>query len=138
MRQVTVGELFCDEKMEKALNDSNTNYDKAQKYAQEIRNFCTVINALKSKVYQINNLLPVLNNEFSVAVSTIVNNIRRFGTNFSTFSSDEKENVMRVAQLAQTIKIVIDTPLINQQGGVTSEAEKLTESKQVILDNQYG
>ena len=134
---LVVGGLFFDEKMEKALNDANTNYDKARKYAQEIRNFCTAMNALKDKVYQIDNLLYKLNGKFSSAISTMVNTICRSGTNFNTFSSEEQDDVMRAAQLAQTIKIVIDTPLINQQGGVTAEAKRLLESKQVILDKLY-
>ena len=134
---LVIGGIFFNEKMDTTLNEAKENRDKARKYEQEVRNFCTVLKALKDKVEQIDGLLKVLNGKFSDAISAMVNTISRSGTDFSTYSSDEKDAVMRAAQLAKTIKLVIDTPLMNQQGGVTAEAEKLIESKQVLLDHLY-
>ena len=134
---IIVGGWFLSAKADKALSEAKTNYDKAQKYEQEVRNLCTAMEALKDKAEQIDYLLYELDNRFSDAISDMINTIDDAGIDFSTFSSDEEDDIIRAAQLAQTIKVVIDTPLINQQGGVTAEAEKLIESKQVLLDKLY-
>ena len=134
---IIVGGWFLSAKADKALSEAKTNYDKAQKYEQEVRNLCTAMEALKDKAEQIDYLLYELDNRFSDAISDMINTIDDAGIDFSTFSSDEEDDIIRAAQLAQTIKVVIDTPLMNQQGGVTAEAERLIESRQVLLDKLY-
>ena len=134
---LVIGGLFFSAKAEKALNEAKENLDKASYYEQEVRNLCTAMNAIKEKADQIDDLLKDLDYKFYDAVSAMINTIEYAGTDFSTYSSDEQDDVMRAAQLAKTIKIVIDTPLINQQGGVSSEAERLVDSRRMLLDELY-
>lgn len=129
---LVVAGLFLGSKAETALNDARANRDKARKYEQEVRNLCSAMDAIKEKTNQIDDLLKKLDNKFSPAISNMANAIRYFGTDFSQFSPMAQDDVMKAAQLAQTIKKVIDTPLMNQQGGVSYEAQNLLNSR--ILD----
>ena len=53
---LVIGGIFFNEKMDTTLNEAKENRDKARKYEQEVRNFCTVLKALKDKVEQIDGL----------------------------------------------------------------------------------
>ena len=131
-----VSGLFLTSKSDKALNDACANRDKAKKYEQEVRNLCSAMDAIKEKTNQIDDLLKKLNNKFSPAVSNMLNAIRYFGTDFSQFSEMAQNDVGIAMQLARTTKKVIDTPLMNQQGGVSYEAQNLLTSREVkvLLD----
>lgn len=133
---LVVAGLFLGDKAETALNDARSNRDKARKYEQEVRNLCSAMDAIKEKTNQIDNLLRDLDEKFSPAISNMTNAIRYFGTDFSQFSQVAQNDVFKAAQLAKTIKTVIDTPLMNQQGGVSYEAQNLLTSREikVLLD----
>jgi len=130
---LVVAGLFLGSKAETALNDARANRDKARKYEQEVRNLCTAMDAIKEKTNQIDNLLKELDGKFYSALTNMVSAVRYFGNDFSQFSSTAQNDVMTAAQLAQTIKKVIDTPLINQDGGVSYEAQNLLTSREVKL-----
>lgn len=133
---LVVAGLFLGSKAETALNDARSNRDKARKYEQEVRNLCSAMDAIKEKTNQIDDLLKELDSKFYSAISDMVSAIRYFGTDFSQFSQMAQNDVMKAAQLAKTIKTVIDTPLMNQKGEVSSEAQNLLTSREVkvLLD----
>lgn len=133
---LVVAGLFLGDKAETALNDARSNRDKARKYEQEVRNLCSAMDAIKEKTNQIDNLLHDLDEKFSPAVANMTNAIRYFGTDFSQFSTMAQDNVGIAMNLAKTIKKVIDTPLMNQQGKVSYEAQNLLTSREikVLLD----
>ena len=133
---LVVAGLFLGDKAETALNDARSNRDKARKYEQEVRNLCSAMDAIKEKTIQIDDLLKKLDSKFSPAVSNMVNAIRYFGTDFSKFSTMAQDEVGIAMNLAKTIKTVIDTPLMNQQGELSYEAQNLLTSRKikVLLD----
>lgn len=133
---LVVAGLFLGDKAETALNDARSNRDKARKYEQEVRNLCSAMDAIKEKTNQIDNLLHDLDEKFSPAVANMTNAIRYFGTDCSQFSQVAQNDVFKAAHLAKTIKTVIDTPLMNQQGKVSYEVQNLLTSREikVLLD----
>ena len=112
------------------LRDFNLNYE------QDIKNLYSAMNETKGKSDTTHDLLVELDKRFGSAIDHMKNAIRYFGTDFSKFSQVAQNDVFKAAQLAQTIKKVIDTPLMNQQGGVSYEAQNLLTSREVkvLLD----
>ena len=101
---------------ETALNDARSNRDKARKYEQEVRNACSVMDAISERANQINYLLDELNNKFSNSVYDVKNVIEFFGTNWGDYNLVAKKKIGVAAQLAKTIKNVVDTSLLTEDG----------------------
>ena len=49
------------------------------------------------------------------------------GTDFRTYSLEEKNIVAQALAMAGAIKAVLDTPLLNDTGNLTSESEKIVD-----------
>lgn len=121
-------------KAETALNDARANRDKARKYEQEIKNLCSTLNAIKARANQIYNLLDDLNEKFSPAISKLNDVIEFVGDDYRSYSPKAKDAVMLAAQLAKTIKIVLDTSLLKEDGTLNDyETKKAIEKGQATL-----
>ena len=119
--------FFLGSKAETALNDARANRDKARKYEQEIKNLCTVLDAIKSRANQIDNLLNELNKKFYPAISRLNDVLEFVGDDYLSYSPKAKDAVMLSAQLAKTIKIILDTSLFKENATLNDY-----ETKQAI------
>ena len=124
-------------KAEAALNDARTNMDKARKYAQEARNICSVLSAVAERADQIKTVLIELDKKLSVAVTEVKTVIELFGTDWKTYSRPAKEKVGIASQLAKTIKAVIDTSLLTEDGKLSPQSQKVFELSQPVLGKTF-
>ena len=121
-------------KAETALNDARANRDKARKYEQEIKNLCSTLNAIKARANQIYNLLDDLNEKFSPAISKLNDVIDFFGYDYGNYPPKAKDAILLAAQLAKTIKIVLDTSLLKEDGTLNDyETKQAIEKGQATL-----
>ena len=128
---LAIGGAFMASKAEKALNDARSNMDMARKFEQEGKNICSTLNAIKARASQIDNLLDDLNERFDYEIDKLKNVIYFFGTDYRNYNEDARNTVMKSAQLAKTIKIVLDTSLLTEKGVL-----KDYETKQAIDKGQ--
>lgn len=108
--------FFLGSKAETALNDARSNRDKAKKYSQEVENACSVLNAIKARANQIQNLLVDLDKKFTPAVSEMATVIDLCGYDWNNYNEKAKKMVGKAALLAKTTKIVLDTSLLSEDG----------------------
>lgn len=124
---LAVGGAFMAAKAEKALNDAKTNHDQARKFNQEGKNICSLLSAISKRSQQIEKLLVSLDRHFSSAVEELAGVIQHFGDDWNGYTKDEKFTVGKAAQLAKTVKVVLDTSLLRENGSLNSESEKMLE-----------
>lgn len=133
---LAIGGAFMASKAEKALNDARSNLDQAHAFQEQGENICSVLNAIQDRAIQIKDLLDELDYRMSRAVSEVDNIIYDFGTDYRKLNRSAKEEIGIAAQIAKTIKIVLDTPLLNEDGELNDyDTYNLIEDTQDLLNS---
>ena len=121
-------------KAEKALNDARSNMDMARKFEQDGKNICSVLDAIKNKAYQVDYLLYDLNEKFDSEVSKLKNVVYDSGTNYLNYDNNARNTVMNSVNLAQVIKIIMDSPILKKDGSLNEyEINSALEKGQTAL-----
>ena len=111
-----VAGLFMGSKADEALSKAKSQRDEARKYKQDVDNLCTVMEAISERANQIRILLEDLDDEFDSLVNKMIDIIEVSGNDWQQYSKDEKIFIGIVINVAKTIKTVIDTPLLTEDG----------------------
>ena len=98
--------------------------DQTRLYAQKIENTCGILRGVERRANQINRLLGDLDFELTWILRDLEEIIDQSGTNYRNYSPDQRFTVATSAQLAKTIKIVIDAPLLLSNGSVDGHGTK--------------
>lgn len=71
--------------------------------------------------------LVSLNSIFEPLIYELTQIIKNRGTDFRKFSDDEKKIVAEAMAMAGAIKSILDTPILNEEGNLTPESDKMVE-----------
>ena len=82
------------------------------------------------------HLLVRLDSIFLPQVKELERIVQEEGYDYRTYSSDAKKIVVLAAATVKTIKTVLDTPILTEDGALTDESEKVAkEVSHIILYN---
>ena len=56
------------------------------------------------------------------------------GTDYSKYTQEQKNLVAACLATAGALKAVLDTPILTEEGNLTKESEKISDSVQQVLD----
>lgn len=124
---LAVGGAFMSAKAEQALNDAKSNHDQARKFQQEGNNICTLLNAIEGRGRQLAWLLEELNRHFATSVEKMQSIIEMAGTDWKDYRETEKKEIGKAILLAKTVKTVLDTSLLREDGSLDPDSEKKVE-----------
>jgi len=110
-----------------ALNDSYSNYDKAKAFKSQARNIGIALKAICIRANQLTDLLQHLDKYFVNQVESMKKTINMKGTNWQDYSKNEQVDIYKCVQLAQTIKTILDTSLLKQDGQLDEITNKVLE-----------
>lgn len=101
--------------------------DKAEalKAAEGMNVIATLCESITVRAEMFNNLLDELSAWLLVVVKDIKKIIDERGTNFSAYSKNEKLVVSMAASIATSIREVIDTSILDEDGNLTEKSEKV-------------
>lgn len=123
------GGVFCAKSKEK-LNNAYSNLAEARSIAQEIKIATNELSFISSKVEQIENLLNNLVNGFRMSVREL-EVLTRAKQDWKLYTRDEKMVVARSLKFAQAVKVILDTPILNEAGSITDKASILAYNKEI-------
>ena len=83
------------------------------------------------KVNMFYALLARLDSYFTPMLLKMDEIIKRSGTDYSKFSIEEKRVIASAASLAVSIKGVLDTPILSEEGNLTEESQSLLNESSV-------
>ena len=127
---LAVGGVFMASKAKEALYEAEEYYDKARAFKEQAKNICSNLSAIDERAKQIDFVLKKLDVYFKQSVAGL-SAVTSNGLNWKTYTNEEKQIVGASAQIAKTIKIILDTSLLNEKGnlqkGKVTAAVKLGE-----------
>ncbi len=107
--------------------EAYSNLAESRKIAEELKTAETLCYGIRRRACMFYNLLIRLDAVFTPLVYQMRNIIEDKGTDFRAFSADQKKTVAAAAAWAGTIKAVLDTPILDKDGNMTSESLALVE-----------
>lgn len=121
------GSIFASQ-AEKALNDAESNYDKAKLFEMKTRKICTTLKGIATRAEKIEEVLESLDEYLAEYVDEMKGIIIGVGTDWNEYDQDEKHTIFKCAMIAQAEKKLLDTSLLSDNG-------ELTETSRLVLQD---
>lgn len=125
--------LITGKKAEEKLETAKANVAQANEICEELLNAAFQCDAIRRRVSMLYVFLARFDARFVPLVFKLEKVLEREGFDYSRYSQDAKSVVLRVATLAGTVKSVLDTPILTEEGALTEESASLVESLGVRL-----
>ena len=125
--------LFADRAAKKKLETAYINQAEAQQYAAQMDAASAQCEAIRRRTYMFYNLLAKLDALFLPAIFKMEDILRNEGLDYRYYRPESKKAIASCASIAQTIKAVLDTPILYDDGTLTDESEqKANETLEII------
>ena len=112
----------------KKLDDAYSNLAEAGKISEELETLRVATNAIRRRAQMFERLLIRVDSLYSEAIDNLEEVINEFGTDYGSYSEDAKKVVASNIKLTQTIKAILDTPILTDDGSISEESTKLLEN----------
>ena len=120
-----IGSFLMYSKAEEALSKAKTYRKKARQFEAECENACSLLAAIQQRADQIVGVLDRLDKMLVRGNGRLVDIIAQKGKDWNAFSKEDKKVVASVAMTAKTLKVIMDTPLLHEDGSLAEESQKI-------------
>ena len=117
----------------KKLDEAKANIAQARKIAEELKSGTEMTHLLRHKIEMFENLLIRLDMLYNTLLDSLEDVLRSFGEDYQTYDESTKKIVAANIKITETIKAVLDTPLIDTKGNITKECENLLSKRQAVI-----
>ena len=114
--------LVSDSKASAKLDTAKANLAEAKTIAEGLKNMEIMAYAISRRAQMFNRLLMKLDGYLAPLVYEMENIIATKGGDFSKFDENEQETIAKAVSLVKSIKTILDTPIIDDNGGVTEQS----------------
>jgi hypothetical protein len=120
-------------KAQENLEKARANIAEAEKVIEQCDTASTLCDAIKDRCELFNSALNKLMKQLEGAVRTVNDIVKRYtekygSADFNNFCDAEKKSITAACSLAKTVKSILDTPILMENGALTKESEKVLKS----------
>lgn len=131
---LAVGGMMLASKAEEAKHNAYANRDKARAAAEQMKTAEVTTQGIRKRFDEIHSVLTQLNRHFQPLLAGLQQIVTK-NTNYATYSQEDRKGVMMTAALAKTLKNVLEAPLLEQNGTLTTASNRvLLETQQKLLE----
>jgi len=120
-------------KASKKLDEAYSNKAQAEKIAAELSAATVMCNGIRRRAYLFQRLLIKCDYLFSPLLLEIEKILVISGDDFQKYSEEQKKTLAAAYSLAGTIKAILDTPILTEEGKLTEESESVGNDIQQAL-----
>lgn len=122
--------LVLGSKAEENLENARANRAEAEKIEEQCKTAAAMCISIKNRCDLFANGLEELAGQLASAVNTLNSIVKRYAdgsgkADYRKFSANEKNSVSAAAALAKAIKSILDTPILDKDGKLTFESERM-------------
>ena len=121
-------------KASKNLDAANANWAKAKEFEEEMKTAADLCNGIRRRSAMFNRFLIRLQTVFDPLIYQMTEIIKDRGTDFRTYTDEEKKVIASAMSLAGAIKAVLDTPILDEEGNLTEESALVIESTEKKIE----
>ncbi|MDR2523435.1 MAG: hypothetical protein LBC93_07045 [Synergistaceae bacterium] len=130
---LAIGGAFMASAAKEAYYEAQSNYKKAEHFAEQTEAIRVVLRTIGERADQFMQLLGGLNVYFKKSVERLASVIELRGVDWGNYSAEQKKEIYKCVQLAQTIKAVLDTPVLTKDGALHPESGQTLSSGRAFL-----
>ena len=116
--------VVIDAAARKNLEKALSNEAEALKIAEELKVVETLCNGIAKRADMFNALLSKMVQVFETLISQLEFIVSTSGTDYSKYDEAAQNRVAMAMSVAGAVKSVLDTPILNKDGGLTDESQK--------------
>lgn len=116
------------------LDNAYANLATAKKVKEELVVLTTVCNGIKRRSDLFTKTLIKLESILNMQLAKFEYIIATEGVDYSLFQDESKNMVAMLLGTVQAVKAILDTPLLNEDGALTSESEQVINTVQGLLE----
>lgn len=114
--------IFVSSSASRNLEDAKSNKAQAIQFASKIESGVSICNGIRRTAYMFERLLMRTDTLMKAANEKLRQIISSSGTDYNSFSTDEKKSVASAVSLAKAVKTILDTPILTEDGNLTPES----------------
>lgn len=114
--------LVSGSKASAKLDDAKKNLAEVKKTVEELKNMEIMASAISRRSQMFYRLLVKLDAYLTPLVYDMKKIIETNGTDFENFIEKDQQIIAKATSFTKAIKTVLDTPIINAEGGITEES----------------
>lgn len=118
----------------KQLDNARTNKAEAIQIASELEAASAQCEAIRRRTYMFYNLLARLDSYFMPLIYKMEKILKNEGDDYRSYTQQSKKAIASCASIAVTIKGVLDTPILTDDGLLTNESEETVNKTKEFVD----
>ena len=118
--------LITGAKSQEKLENALSNKAQADEIVESLNAAAAQCTAVRRRTYMFYNLLAHLDSYFLPQIWEMQDIIKNEGTDYSMYQPESKKAIAAAASTACTIKSVLDTPILTEEGELTEASEKIS------------
>ena len=126
--------FIADSAAGKKLEQALTNQAEAARIVEELRTGSLQCEAIRRRTYLFYNLLARMDARFLPLIYRMEDILKNEGDDYRFYKDESKKVIASCASTAMTIKAILDTPLLTDDGLLTVESETTATALQQKLD----
>ena len=127
--------IVMDASAQKNLEVALSNKVEAEKMAEELNLIKLRCRGIAARAEMFNILLKKLNETFVTLIGQLEYIVSIKGTDYTQYSEAEQNRVAMAMSVAGAVKKVLDTPILNDSGGVTEESWETNIEMRTFFEN---
>ena len=120
---LAVGGVLLASQAKKALNNAYSNVHEAEIFAKQSEGICITLDEIALRTNQIKSILDRLNFRLVSSINDLKIIIETQGTDYSTYKESSKKKIYKLLQIVQVVKMILDTPILSDDGNLTAESK---------------
>lgn len=133
---LAVGGLMFAAKARENLANAKKYQAEVNKAIEQMNNAMTVLYAIKNVTDEFDKVIRRLSDTMTPVLDSLESIIMANGTNYSLYNDSQKHQVYLAVQFAQSLKLLLETPLLTQDGAVDQKCFKALQQGKNILSPQ--
>ena len=127
-------EFMASNEASKELEKAKVNQAEAEELVAQLCVAALQCEAIRRKTYLFHNLLARLDARFMPLVYQMEEIVKNEGDDYRLYSPESKKAIVSCASMAVTIKTVLDTPILTDDGLLTGESETVVATAAKALE----
>lgn len=125
--------LITGKKADEKLEVARANSAEADKVCEELAQMAFQCDAIRRRTSMFYTFLARVDARLIPLVFRLEDVLKTEGVDYSKYSPEAKSVVLQAATMAGTVKALIDTPILTEEGALTDQSRELVESMGVKL-----
>lgn len=120
---VLIAGWYMGSKAKTNFNNAHSNKAEAKKFAEDMSTAIALTNGIESTAKLASDILSTLRAKSRRSLIQLAKVVKEEGTDYSLYTDSAKEIVFKNFKLTQLIKVIIETPILDQKGDIVGDSE---------------